>query len=185
MARFPLALYAVQTVNVSILANSSSGSAQIESDCERLQRFPRQFEIPYAELDELVVRMLGLPGPYTLAMDRTNWKVGAMDLNILMHSIVYRGGGVPVVWVVLPKDGNSDTGGRGAAIEIFLDLFGAHSINIYRAIASSWGANGFDFLTVIGSSFRGGYTEILLCVMGADSMRKPAGSFAARGSIPP
>ncbi len=37
--------------------------------------------------------------PYTLALDRTNWKVGVVDLNILMLSIVYRGIGVPVVWV--------------------------------------------------------------------------------------
>lgn len=64
--------------------------------------------MPYAELAEFVVRMLGVPGPYTLALDRTNWKVGVVDLNILMLSIVYRGIGVPVVWVVLPKADNSE-----------------------------------------------------------------------------
>src|SRR5262245_4813440 len=65
VARFLLALYAVQTVNLSILANAFSGSAQVESNYKRLQRFLRQFEMPYAELAEFVVRMLGLPGcPY-------------------------------------------------------------------------------------------------------------------------
>ena len=44
VARFLLALYAVQTVNLSILANAFSGSAQIESNYKRLQRFLRQFE---------------------------------------------------------------------------------------------------------------------------------------------
>jgi hypothetical protein len=73
VARFLLALYAVQTVNLSILANAFSGPAQIESNYKRLQRFLRQFEMPYAELAEFVVRLLGLPGPYTLALDRTNW----------------------------------------------------------------------------------------------------------------
>jgi hypothetical protein len=128
VARFLLALYAVQTVNLSILANAFSGSAQIESNYKRLQRFLRQFELPYAELAEFVVRLLGLPGPYTLALDRTNWKVGVVDLNILMLSIVYRGIGVPVVWIVLPKAGNSDTGERCTVMEIFLDLFGAQNI---------------------------------------------------------
>jgi hypothetical protein len=49
----------------------------------------------------------GVPGPYTLALDRTNWKVGAVDLNTLALSIVYRGVEIPVVWNVLPKSGNS------------------------------------------------------------------------------
>lgn len=71
VARFLLALYAVQTVNLSILANAFSGSAQVESNYKRLQRFLREFEMPYAKLAEFVVRMLGLPGPYTLALDRT------------------------------------------------------------------------------------------------------------------
>jgi hypothetical protein len=35
VARFLLALYAVQTVNLSILANAFSGSAQIESNYKR------------------------------------------------------------------------------------------------------------------------------------------------------
>ena len=119
VARFLLALYAVQTVNLSILANAFSGSAQVESNYKRLQRFLRQFEMPYAELAEFVVSLLGLPGPYTLALDRTNWKIGAVDLNILMLSIVYRGAGIPVVWIVLPKAGSSDTTERVAVMEIF------------------------------------------------------------------
>src|SRR5215813_13701528 len=105
VARFLLALYAVQTVNLSILANAFSGSAQIESNYKRLQRFFREFELPYARLAEFVVRLLGVPGPYTLALDRTNWKVGAVEVNILMLSIVYRGIGIPVVWIVLSKSG--------------------------------------------------------------------------------
>ncbi len=146
VARFLLALYAVQTVNLSILANAFSGSAQIESNYKRLQRFLRQFEMPYAELAEFVVRLLDLPGPYTLALDRTNWKVGVVDLNILMLSIVYRGVGVPVVWMVLPKAGNSDTGERMTVMEIFLDLFGAQNIAYLLGDREFVGREWFGFL---------------------------------------
>jgi hypothetical protein len=69
-----------------------------------------------------------IPGPYTLALERTNWKVGTVDINILMLSIVYRGIGFPVMWSVLPKAGNSDTTERETVIEIFIDLFGAFNI---------------------------------------------------------
>ena len=146
VARFLLALYTVQTVNLSLLANAFSGSAQVESNYKRLQRFLRQFEMPYAELAEFVVRMLGVPGPYTLALDRTNWKVGVVDLNILMLSIVYRGIGVPVVWVVLPKAGNSDTDERITVMEIFLDLFGAQNIACLLGDREFVGREWFRFL---------------------------------------
>ena len=105
VARFLLALYAVQTVNLSMLATAFSGHAKEESNYKRLQRFLHKFEMPYAEVAAFVVKWLGVPGPYTLALDRTNWKVGLVDLNILMLSIVSRGVGLPVVWWVLPKAG--------------------------------------------------------------------------------
>ena len=105
VARFLLALYAVQSVNLAKLATAFSGSAEAASNYKRLQRFMRACELPYAQLAEYVVKLLGIPGPYTLALDRTNWKVGVVDLNILLLSRVYRGVGFPVVWIVLPKAG--------------------------------------------------------------------------------
>jgi hypothetical protein len=146
VARFLLALYAVQTVNLSILAAAFSGSANFDSNNTRLQRFLRQFEMPYAELAEFVVKMLGLPEPYTLALDRTNWKVGVIDLNILMLSVVYRGIGVPVVWIVLPKAGNSNTSERTTVMEIFLDLFGAQKIAFLLGDREFVGREWFRFL---------------------------------------
>ncbi len=122
VARFLLALYAVRTVNLSILAKAFSCHAHEESNYNRLQRFLRRFEMSYAQLALFIVKSLGVPGPYTLALDRTNWKVGAVDLNTLMLSIVYRGVGVPVVWIVLSEAGASDTGERTTVMEIFLDL---------------------------------------------------------------
>jgi hypothetical protein len=78
VARFPLAIYAMRTVNLSILATAFSGHAKEESNYKRLQRFLREFEMPYAELALFIVKLLGVPGPYTLALDRTNWKDGTL-----------------------------------------------------------------------------------------------------------
>lgn len=146
VTRFLLALYAVQTVNLSILATAFSGRAKEESNYKRLQRFLREFELPYAELAAFVVKLLGVPGPYALALDRTNWKVGAADINILMLSIVYRGVGFPVVWLVLPQAGNSDTIERETVIEIFLDLFGAPAIACLLGDREFIGKRWFAFL---------------------------------------
>ena len=146
VVRFLLALYAVQTVNLSMLATAFSGHAKEESNYKRLQRFLHNFKLPYAELAHFVVKLLGVEGPYTLALDRTNWKVGTVDVNILMLSIVHRGIGFPVVWLVLPKTGNSDTIERETLIEIFIDLFGAQNIQCLLGDREFIGKRWFRFL---------------------------------------
>ena len=146
VARFLLALYTVQTVNLSMLATVFSGGAKEESNYKRLQRFLRSFTMPYAEVAAFVVKLLGVPAPYTLALDRTNWQVGTVDLNILTLSLVYRGIGVPVVWIVLPKAGNSDTTERETELEIFLALFGAPNIACLLGDREFVGKQWFRFL---------------------------------------
>lgn len=146
VTRFLLALYAMRTVNLAQLATAFSGHAKEDSHYKRLQGFLREFELPYAELAAFVVKLLGVAGPYTLALDRTNWKVGAVDINILMLAIVYRGIGFPVVWLVLPKAGNSDTVERETVIEIFIDLFGAPAIASLLGDREFIGKRWFRFL---------------------------------------
>jgi hypothetical protein len=106
----------------------------------------REFEMPYAQLALFIVKVLGVPGPYTLALDRTNWKIGAVNLNILMLSIVYRGIGIPVVWIVLSKSGASDTNERTTVMEIFLDLFGAQKVACLLGDREFVGREWFCFL---------------------------------------
>ena len=65
--------------------------------------------MPYAEIAQLVVKLLGVAGPWTLTLDRTNWQLGKTDLNILLLGIVHQGIAYPLVWLVLPKAGNSHT----------------------------------------------------------------------------
>lgn len=146
LSRFLTALFITRTVNLSILATAFSGRAKEESNYKRLQRFFKDFNLPYAQLSMFVVKMLGIPGPYTLALDRTNWKVGSANINILMLSIVHQGTGFPVVWNVLPKAGNSDTTERETVIEIFIDLFGASNIACLLGDREFIGKNWFNFL---------------------------------------
>ena len=146
VARFLLALYSQRTVNLTRLATALSGHASEASNYKRLQRFLHSFEIPYAEVAHLVVKLLGAPSPYTLALDRTNWKIGQVEVNILLLSIVYRGIGFPLVWRILPHAGNSDTNERITLLEIFLDLFGVESIQCLCGDREFVGKAWFTFL---------------------------------------
>jgi len=146
LARFLLALYAVRTVNLSMLATAFGGHAKEESNYKRLQRFLSKFELPYAQLAQFVVKLLAIEGPYTLALDRTNWQVGAVEVNILMLSIVHRGVGFPVVWLVSPWAGNSDLEQRKLLLELFFDQFGAANIACLLGDREFVGKEWFRFL---------------------------------------
>jgi Transposase DDE domain len=124
VAAFLLALVAVKNVNLVEVACAFAGRAKPDSNYKRLQRFFRFFDLPYAEIAECVAGLLGVAGPWTLAIDRTNWKFGKTDLNILMLAIVHQGVAYPLIWQVLPVTGNSHTVERIALLEIFIELFG-------------------------------------------------------------
>jgi hypothetical protein len=154
IACFLIALLQVKTVNLEQIATAFPGKAKKESNYKRLQRFLRFFELPYALVAELVVKLLGEPGPWTLALDRTNWKLGVVDLNILMLSIVYHGMAFPVVWLVLPKAGNSNTDERITLLEIFIDLFGVENIQCLLGDREFGGLRWFNWLRAQGIDFR-------------------------------
>ena len=46
-------------------------------------------------------------GPYTLTMDRTNWKFGDVNINVLVLGIAYDHMSFPILFRLLPKRGNS------------------------------------------------------------------------------
>jgi hypothetical protein len=107
VAAFIVALVTVKTVNLVEIACAFAGKAQQDSQYKKLQRFFRFFEIPYADIAQLVVKLLGVDGPWTLTLDRTNWKLGKAELNLLVLGIVHQGIAYPLVWWGLDKAGNS------------------------------------------------------------------------------
>ena len=56
--------------------------------------------------------MLALLPPksdFIIAADRPNWKLGQLNINILMAAVVYRATAFPIVWMLVDKRGNSNT----------------------------------------------------------------------------
>ena len=100
-----------RSVNLSHLAVHLCGSAQHASRYRRLQRFFQFVRLDQAVAARLVVHMLNLERPKYLALDRTNWKLGSRDINILMLAIVTRRFRVPLLFTPLPHQGNSDSEG--------------------------------------------------------------------------
>lgn len=123
LARFILAVLQVRSVNLARLAPVLSSRAKISSNYVRLQRFMRAFTIDQADIARTVGDLLPSEQPWVLTLDRTNWKLGRAEINLLVLGVAYRGLAIPLLWTALPKAGNSNTRERIALLARWFETF--------------------------------------------------------------
>ena len=109
---FICALCKVQTVCFEKLATAFENEAAYGSSLRRIQRFMAGYVLDTDLIARLIFKMLPHQPPYRLAMDRTNWKFGRTNINVLTLAIVYQGVAFPILISMLDKRGNSHTGER-------------------------------------------------------------------------
>jgi hypothetical protein len=141
-----VAMVSARTVNLSHLASEMPGEALLASCYRRLQRFFQHERLHSDWSAPLIVKLMRLSGRYTLCLDRTNWKIGRRDVNILMLALATPRFRVPLLWSVLDKAGMSDTPERIALMERYLALFGAATIEVLLADREFIGYKWLDFL---------------------------------------
>lgn len=154
LAKFIIALVQVKTVSLVQIASVMSGRATPDSHYKRCQRFLRFFDLPFAEVAHLVIKLLGIPAPFVISIDRTDWYLGATPLNILMLSLVYKGVAFPLLWTVLEKKGCSDTQERITLLEKYVQLVGKDSLAFVTADREFIGRDWFRYLRRKGLPFR-------------------------------
>lgn len=146
VAAFLIALLRVKTVNFSELATAFSGTAQTDSHYKRLQRFFKDFEMDYAAIAQAVVALMNIPEPWVLCVDRSEWQFGDCTFNILMLGVVHQGIAFPLMWDLLAKRGNSNTGERMKLFQQFLQHFGERQIAYLTADREFVGQDWFWYL---------------------------------------
>ena len=141
-----IGIASVRTVNLSHISGEMPTQAKVESTYRRLQRFFQHVALGQDWSARLVVHQLGLMGSWHLCLDRTNWKIGRKDVNLLVLAVATRRYRVPLIWTVLGKAGNSNTGERMALMTRYLDLFGATSVKYLLADREFIGLEWLTFL---------------------------------------
>jgi Transposase DDE domain len=146
LAKFTVALVQVKTVSLVQISSVMPGRAKPDSHYKRCQRFLRFFDLPFAEVAHLVIKLLGIQLPFVISIDRTDWYLGETPLNILMLSLVYKGVAFPLLWTVLEKKGCSNTSERIALLEKYVKLFGKESLAFVTADREFIGRDWFRYL---------------------------------------
>ena len=85
----------------------------------RLERFFANHPLAQADTAALVLACLP-PGKLTLILDRTNWRLGKSDLNVLVLGVQHRTVTIPLLWEWLPHGGGS---AQSLHTDLLEDLF--------------------------------------------------------------
>lgn len=135
-------MVAARTVNLGHVASQAGRGVRIASTYRRLQRFFQHADPGEDWAAPLIARLIGAEGPWTLALDRTTWKIGTRDVNYLVLAVVTRRFRVPLFWTLIGSAGNSATGARIALMTRYLARFPAGSVRMLLAdrefVGSAW-----------------------------------------------
>lgn len=141
-----LGIVSARTVNLTHLACERGGAVQTASTYRRLQRFFQHVCLPEDWSAGLLARLVGVGGPWTLCLDRTNWQIGATPVNVLVLALCSRRHRVPLMWTVLGWRGNSGAPERIALIQRFCARFGKARIRVLLADREFIGADWVNWL---------------------------------------
>ncbi len=136
----------VRSVNFSKLSSGFDNESSSPSNYPRIQRFMAGVEIPMKWISQLIFSLLPHPISVTLVLDRTNWKLGKKDINILMLGVSYKNVAFPLMFKMLDKRGNSNTSERILLMKEFIDWFGKECIDSLLADREFVGKEWIAFL---------------------------------------
>jgi hypothetical protein len=146
LALLIIAMISGRTVNLSHLAAERPGGAQVASTYRRLQRFFQHVRLGRDWAAPITVALVGLTGSWYLVLDRTQWRIGAREVNFLVLAAVNRRFRVALLWTPIRGRGCSDTRQRIALMRRYLKLFGRASIRLLLADREFVGRDWIDFL---------------------------------------
>lgn len=143
---FISSLCKVRSVNYSKLSSGFDTNSASSSNYRRIQRFIAEVELPMKWISQLIFSLLPEKDSLVLVIDRTNWKLGEKNINILMLGVSYKNVAFPLMFRMLDKKGNSNTLERIALIQDFIDWFGKDCIDCLLADREFVGEDWLAFL---------------------------------------
>ncbi len=133
IARALSALMTARKATIHQIAQLMQGEQTTEAKRQQLRRFLDQPSMTPERWAKAIVPLLPTKEKWVLSLDRTNWKWGKEPVNLLVLAVVCYGCAIPLLWVPLPKEGNSHTRERIALMQRFLTVFGKDCLRFVTA----------------------------------------------------
>lgn len=149
---FMTASIKIGSITLSKLGNVMDNKAKKLSNIRMLERYLYDYNWCLDSISNLIIKLLPHKGKYILLLDKTSWKFGRFEYNIMMLAVAYEGIAIPVFWLLLnDKDGNGKDGVSTEAERIdlltrFEKLFGFDSVLCLLADREFIGFKWFTYL---------------------------------------
>lgn len=109
LSLFIIGLIRARSVNLVLVSENFGGFSLDSSHYRRIRRFLASFTMDYNQVARLISKWALPKGRWLLCLDRTNWKYGQTNINILVLAVAVKGVAIPLFWTMLDKQGNSNT----------------------------------------------------------------------------
>ena len=147
MSKLVLSVLKMCTVNYAQLSICLNPLVKIASNFKRIQRFFKEYTFSAYNYVQFAWRLFENDNQWVaLSMDRTNWKFGKANINILTIGISYRGTAIPLVWMLLPKRGQSNQKERIEILGRLLSYLSSHQKNKIRYLLMDREFGAYDWL---------------------------------------
>lgn len=135
MSKLIIAMIKMSSINYSVLSIVLNPLRKRASNFRRIQRFVKEYSFCRACFIQLIWSLFASNQSWiALTIDRTNWKFGRANINILMIGISYQGTAIPLIWTLLNKRGNSSQKERIGLLEELLSNLNDHQIDKIRCL---------------------------------------------------
>jgi len=104
-----LALIQREDVPLTKLAVQLPGKALQRSKVKQLHRFFKNIRLSEDVLARFVLSFAHPNERLWLVIDRTNWRLGKTEINILLVAVILNGQALPLMWTLLPLWGSSSS----------------------------------------------------------------------------
>lgn len=130
-----LAVIGQRTVSLVWLSQHPDTGAKDSSVYRRFQRFFAGCSLRAKTVGKMILSLAPEPSDgWILAMDRTNWKFGKSDVNILVVSVILGRVGLPIAWRVLPKRTKRGNSARNHRVALMADVLSILPAKKIRAL---------------------------------------------------
>lgn len=145
MLNFAIGIILSKNVHASDVVIHFDPEVELASHIRKAERFFNEYKLDYVQLAVLLLCFLP-PGQIHISIDRTNWKFGKQNINFLTVTGYCRGVGVPLLFELLDKKGNSKTAERKLLLNRLLRILPAKQISGFTADREFVGKQWYNFL---------------------------------------
>ena len=152
LSKMIIGILKLSTISYSKLCLAINPTVKKDSNFKRIQRFVKEFSFSQKAYINFAWRLFEDSDKWiALSIDRTNWKFGKCNINILFIGISYRGTAIPLIWKMLDKRGNSSQQEREELMNELLNILTKEQISKIRCLLADREFIGNQWITYLKS----------------------------------